>query len=212
MGEMTSEQWRYSYGDLRNRESGAYEEWALRYPDEAKDLMREDSKDPNYRALSQYYAAFRDNRTSWGELDSEGLDATMSQLEASWTPAQKNFINLNTGIYGTPKAREYKADQKVLKPYWDLKDQIWDRMQQAYPKLLPYRSSIEYMTAMSQQMKLTGQDPAIIQQRVSQLPIIQYLSRIMGTLRERYRMAHPNTDAILLKWGYTGTLIRQRRR
>jgi hypothetical protein len=181
----------------------------MEHPGEAKDLVSEDNKGPGYRALAQYYEAFRTNRTPWGELDSEGLDATLSKMDASWTPDQRRFVDVNTGIYGTTKVKEYKADQKLLKPYWDLKDQIWDRMQQAYPKLLPYRSATEYMTAMSQQMRLTGQDPSIIQQRVSQLPIVQYLNRIMSTLRERYRMAHPDTDAVLLKWGYVATPIKQ---
>ena len=210
LGEMTPEEWRRSYSDLRNREFGALEQWEERHPDEAEDLLREDSDDPNYRALGQYYQAFRDSRTPWGGLDSESLDIRMAELESSWTSSQSAFVERNTGIYGTPKVKEYKQDQKKLRPYWELQEEVWAKMQEAYPKLRPYRGLTDYMNAMAQEMNLSALAPEAIQQRVEQLPIVVYLRRVVKALRERHRLAHPAIDALLLKWGYTSTLIRQR--
>lgn len=205
--EVTPREWRESYNDIRGRESGAFDEWERRHSDEAKDLIREDSKDPNYRALAQYYEAFRASRTPWGDLDSDTLDILMDQLESSWSPSQQAFVERNTGIYGTSKVQEYKRDQRKLRPYWELHEQTWQKIQQAYPKLMPYRSALDYIDAMGQ--KMTGSSESI-QQRLAALPIITYYERLLSTLRERYRRAHPEVDAILLKWGYVSVPITQR--
>ena len=211
LDEVNAKGWRESYDDLRNREYGAFEEWERTYPDEAKRLVSRTSPDANYRALAEYYDAFRNSRTSWGALDNEKLDIALSKLEESWTSSQAAFVERNTGIYGTPKVKEYKQDQKKLRPYWELRDQVWAKMQEAYPKIARYSSPLEYEHAMTRKMKLEGQDPLLVQMRISKLPILVYLDRIVSTLRERYRIAHPDVDALLLKWGYTTTLKSQRK-
>lgn len=134
----------------------------------------------------------------------------MDQLEASWSSSQQSYIERNTGIYGTAKVKEYKQDQRKLRPYWELMDQVWAKMQEAYPKLRPYTNSIDYMNGMAQEMNLSGLAPEAIQQRIGRLPIILYLERVVSALKERFRLAHPEVDAILLKWEYVSVPIRQR--
>jgi hypothetical protein len=70
-------------------------------------------KDPNKRAMVQYYDAFDDAHITSGRLIFELLDENMAALESQWSDSQKQWVEENTGLIADhpPLIQEYLRDR-----------------------------------------------------------------------------------------------------
>ena len=198
--------WREAYQQLQQRKAGEYMQWEARYPELAGGIGR-DPRDPQEKALTDYYQAFKDSTTSWGALDPEVLSRNLDTLEGSWSPGQATYVERNTGLSASKTTQEYRAAQKTLRDYWGIQDLVWDKMRKVstYSK---YESLDEYLAAKSDELKRMGLTDPQIQDRLQGLPIVKEVTRAIAELRVRYRRVHPDVDAALVKW-YGATPITQ---
>jgi hypothetical protein len=83
--------------------------------DEDFDLFKKDQelpKDPNQRALVQYYAVFDEATRESTQLDFDMLDEELAELEAKWTPAQSAYVDSETGrTEHPPVIQDYLRDR-----------------------------------------------------------------------------------------------------
>ena len=83
--------------------------------DEDFDLFKKDRelpKDPNQRALVQYYAVFDEATRESTQLDFDVLDEELAELEAKWTPAQSAYVDSETGRSEHPPViQDYLRDR-----------------------------------------------------------------------------------------------------
>ena len=197
--------WREGYGVLKDQQSGAYDAWEAANADVVSWLETLGSEDPNEKALNDYRQAFDDAKTAWGDLDIDKLSAILDRMEASWTPAQKTYVERETGIRDTPQVKEYKADQRVLRPYWEIMDETWADLRDQYPVYEPYATVDFFVQAQAQELLAMGVPNEQLQYHLSRVPAITHVLGMVSDLRFQYRLTNPEVDALLIKWGYVTT-------
>lgn len=196
-------QWREEYTKLRQQETGAYTQWEYDFPDAADNLQRSPGRTPEERALQAYYGIFEEARETG--MTSEDLVEALDMLESSWSPSQSAYVAKNTGLKSTPVAKEYRAAQRILEPYWEIEDAVWARVANRAP-YNQFNSLREFTLAQGEALRGRVPDSAIAT-LAERNPMVQRLKGTISTLRQRYRIAHPEVDAELVKW-YGATPIR----
>lgn len=198
--------WIEAYKNLKDQQSGAYQQWEADYPEVHGWLQTLEPEDSNEQALAEYRKAFQTSRTSWGELDPELLGQVLNRLEREWTPEQKKFIEQETGLRDTPTVRAYKAAQDTLRPYWEIEDQVWEQIRRR-PEFARYASLDEFVRSSSEELLLMGVPEQELYYRLNQIPLLGRISQVVSELRYQYRLRHPDVDRLLVEW-YGNTPIR----
>ena len=193
--------WIDAYQELNQRKGGEFRQWQEAHPKLAAGANQAASKDPNKRALAEYYQSFDDASDATGKLDIRRLTLIQQQLEGKWTADQKAFIQRNIGLNDTPMVKAYKADQKVLKEYWQVEDQVWDKVRQV-PQYSPYATFDDFYNAQKLALLEQGLSPREVDIRLDNHPIVRQMSRAISTLHKKLRLSNRNLDQTLLKWGY----------
>jgi len=135
-----------------------------------------------------------------GRYDQEAkdsIDAAFKQRygDATWTAIQDRLHKDEH-----PLERELRLDQEKISDYWELEEQLWERMTANEPALRGV-SLRQYTNQVQLEAVQMGIDP-------SEDPRWQFLDEVTATLsevREIYRRRHPDINAILIKWGYAST-------
>ncbi|MCH8310339.1 MAG: hypothetical protein IIB17_07585, partial [Chloroflexi bacterium] len=78
-------------------------------------------KDPNQRAITEYYQVFDNARSETTAIDYEQVEVELSALDAKWTEKQKGYVDRNTGrTEHPPVVLEYLSDLDSLREYWQV--------------------------------------------------------------------------------------------
>ncbi|HXH05371.1 MAG TPA: hypothetical protein VNI83_02155 [Vicinamibacterales bacterium] len=104
-------------------------------------------------------------------------------------------------------ARQAVSVKKALEPYYAIEQQVWDRINDR-PEFSAYETLDEYIEAKAEELRRMGVPEGEIARRLEALPVISLLNSSVRKLRQRYRLAHPEVDAILVSW-YGATPIRE---
>ncbi len=206
------EDWRKGYGVLKDQQAGAYTGWEATNAETVAWLETLAPEDPNEQALADYRQAFDDAKTAWGDVDIDRLSAILDRLEATWTPKQKEYVDRETGIKDTPQVREYKADQRVLRPYWEIMDEAWTDLREQYPIYEPFATLDYFMQAQAQELLAMGVPQNQLESYLGRVPAVAEVLGLVSDMRFQYRLAHPEVDALLVKWGYATTPAAQQDR
>lgn len=202
-GQLSLPEWREQYTTLRKLQSGEYQGLDSASPEIVAELSK-DPSNPNEKALHDYLGAFRSSVTPWGTTDPERLDEAISRLEQSWTPAQKQYVETNTGYKNTPTLARYRAAQKVLRPYWEIRTEAWQELVQKRPDLKQFATDEDYFWTLQQQMISLGMSPEQAAQKASQSPTIRAFESIVAARRRAWRGKNPKGDQLLAEfYGYT---------
>ena len=164
------------------------------------------SRNADDAVRQQFFKIFdRANMENWSP---DELSEVLADFEGSLTPGQAAYLARNTGMSDTPRVKEYRAAQKVLRPYFDISREVWDRLSTKLPDAERYGSAQDYTNGMIMEMQDAGVPDAIIARRVQTNPVIKEITRTTRLLHERYREQHPDVDAELVRW-YGAKAIRQ---
>lgn len=193
--------WIDAYHNLQNQQVGAFAQWAAQNPDALAQLKSSTAKTPEGQALNNFYKLFdQADQENWTP---DELSQAVSDFRDSQPQATNDYIDRNTGLHETDRVKQYKAAQKTLAPYWDFENQIWDRLKGRLGDVGNAASLQEYTDNLVGRLQQQGVPDRIIVQRVQTNPVISEINRATGVLRDRYRQAHPEADALLQKWyGY----------
>lgn len=196
--------WIDEYHNLIRERVGAFGQWAREHPEAAAKITSSAPKDANDAALQGFYKIFDTaDKQSWGP---DEITQAVSDFQDSITPAQQSYIDRNTGLHDTQRVKDYKAAQKVLRPYWDLGDTVFDRLKSRLPQGDQAASLQDYTDNLISKLQAAGVPDQVIAQRVKSNPVLTEITRATGQLRERYRATHPQAQALLAKWyGYGPT-------
>lgn len=203
--------WVEAYQDLRREQTGAFEQWETEHPDVANKLAdrlaSQTIDNPNEIALESYYGLFKSARAeNWTP---EEITRALDSLETSWSSEQASYVKRNTGLRDTPQVKEYKKAQEVLAPYWDIEDEVWNRIADR-PIFRQYSSLDQYVQVQAENLRRQGVPEGLVSYRIERLPIVRQFQSTVRQLRLQYRRAHPDVDAELVKW-YGAVPIRLQR-
>lgn len=161
---------------------------------ESLDLFQDERElpdDPNERALAEFYQAQRQATRGSGIYDFEQAEILMAELDARWTTEQSAYVNRNTGrVTHPPLMQDFRDDVKLLKPYWDIEDEVVASLPTDKAKELwaEYRQA-----APATQRQLQG--------------VVQPITNAISQLHKKYRAENPTADAALVRWGYQGVPV-----
>lgn len=194
--------WIDAYHNLQREKIGGFAQWNKEHPDAAAQISVGKPKNANDAALQKFYQLFdQADKESWSP---DELTQNVSDFQSSISPEQQSYIDRNTGLHDTQRVKDYKADQKVLKPYWDISDNVYDRLKTRLPNSEGANSLQDYTTQLISKMQDAGVPDQVIAQRVKSNPVISEITRATSQLRERYRQTHPSADKLLSRWyGYS---------
>lgn len=208
-GELTLPQWREQYIEMQKIKAGEYKGLDSASTEATSKLDRK-PENSNMEALAQHSQAFREAVTPWGTLSPEKLDQNLSKLEASWTSAQKAFVEENTGYKNTPTLARYRAAQKKLEPYWDVDDEVWQEFRSRYSDLKQYNSADDYGHALQQQLISLGMPSEQAAYQLQQSQILKAFEKVKASRRRVLRAKNPEIDQLLYQfYGYTPLAYQQ---
>jgi hypothetical protein len=99
--------------------------------------------------------------------------------------------------------RAARGVKETLQPYWDLEDEVWDRINDR-PEFKAYETADDFFDAKTEELKRAGVPEHQIAQRLQELPVSQQLQRAVSELRRRYRMRNQDAEQLLVEWyGYS---------
>lgn len=195
--------WAEAHRRLNIMKGAAIDQWEQDNPEAAKQLLQEPSS-PGEAAIAQYFTAFDNSKTPWGDLDNELLAINLNKVQSTWTPDQLAYVQRNTGFNDTPEVKDWKAAQQVLAPYWQISDTIWTKLQTQFPSQYgQYAGLDDFVSAQVQIMEGRGMTEQQASLRVAALPIVQHYNDAVSRVRLQYRVSHPAVQTELSKWyGY----------
>ena len=206
---MPGPEWRAEYQRINASRAGAFDQWERDNPEAAGFFQVPDN--PGDLALQQQREAFKAASNPWGGIDPEKLTLLLNDLDDSWTPEQKAFVERNTGYHDTPLVKEYKSAIRTLKPYFELEDSVWNTARQNSPELSPYQMVDDYVFSIVQGLVQQGHPIEQAASVASDLPVVKQIEAVVSDLRERYRFANPDADSALAKWFGATPIFMQRR-
>ena len=104
-------------------------------------------------------------------------------------------------------ARAAASVKKSLAPYYAIEDDVWDRINDR-SEFAQYKTLDDFVEAKAESLRQAGVPEREISSRLEALPVVGTLNSAVRKLRQRYRLAHPEVDDILVSW-YNATPIRQ---
>lgn len=160
---------------------------------EAFNLFQEEQelpKDPNKRALVEYYNAYETARMDSTRFDFDILEQELQKLKAKWTSDQNAYVDRETKATITdhpPIIMEYLADREATQPYRDL---VFDFFDKANVGDL-YR---DYLRSVDKK--------GFITQDKETETLIRRMLQMRTGIRKTYRMNNPDMERKLWKWGW----------
>lgn len=204
-------EWIEQYKALRERMAGRYLEWEAAHPELVEQMQSREIKDPNEQARIDYVNAFKESRSPWGGLDVDKLSDRLDELESSWTSAQQAYVDRNTGFRATDQVKAYRAANRVLRPYWDTEDEVWDYVVQNRPELATYQTIDDYLLAKAEELRQLGMPEEAIGSQLQKLPLISAIQSEVSNRRLRVRFESPEIDRMLSLWyGATPLALQER--
>jgi hypothetical protein len=192
--ELQPRQWREDY---RTRQS----ELAARRDEIYSDVEFDNEDNPLNLYFDQIEAAKRDD----GTIDWELVDG----YRAGLSDADNAYIDRNTGLSGTTKVKEYRADVKVIDAsgYWDLPDQLmaeYAAEQGFQGETLAEVRQWMHQTLMGELAAegIRGVEADSLANAYTEQLLGDY-SEMLSELRRIWRLEeHPEIAPLLAKWGY----------
>ena len=122
-------------------------------------------------------------------------DATLERL----SPANLKLVKEYLRRFDTPTVREFRKAQSDLDEYWAVEDLVWGRLREN-TEFNPFLSLNDYLVSKQQGLLDSGVSLDEVSRTLSRLPVVSNVTSTVAKLRNRYRLTHPNADALLVKW------------
>ena len=169
------------------------------------ELEFKDRESPPYSvnaAIEDFFAVNVDvyTDTQTGLIDWAGFFAARSQALAGLTSKQRSRVETYINKYDTPTVREFEKAQDSLRPFWDLSASLWNGIRERDPQFSSYETFDSYLLDKANELRTLGVQEELIGTRLSRFPFITSINSAISDLRERYRRAHSDVDALLVKW------------
>lgn len=195
-------EWIDAYQDLRREQVGAYAQWAEEHTEAIAKIRHAKTSNPNEQARQDFYGLFDTaDKENWTP---EELSTALDEFQSALSTEQKSYLERNTGLRDSPRVKQYKAAQKVLRPYWQLEDVVYDRLKTRLPQGTQAENLQDYTNQLIMRLQEAGLPDAVILKRIQTNPVLREIDRATTTLRERYRERHPDADRLLVQWyGYS---------
>jgi hypothetical protein len=212
---LTGRKVRDTYGDIQARAADQAAGLDLAYQDSIQ--TRERSDDPQEQALFDYYDVFRSSKDVAGTTDFDAVDAKMAALEATWTEAQKGYIERNTGLKNhDPGLDEFMAAKEQLGAlgFFEISDNAWDIVQQylpaQYAELAQFDSYFAWrevaIKGLTDQYVAQGMPPGSAAQqaeaRFQAHDVVKAFSRSRGQLEQQFITQYSTLADQAAKFGY----------
>ncbi|KKN24001.1 hypothetical protein LCGC14_0899390, partial [marine sediment metagenome] len=122
-------------------------------------------------------------------------DATLEGLSSTNLQLLKNYLRR----YDTPTVTAFRKAQSDLDEYWAIEDLVWSRLREN-EEFNPYLNLNDYLLNKMQSLADSGVPLEEVSRTLSRLDIVNKVTSMVSKLRNRYRLTHPDADALLGKW------------
>ena len=122
-------------------------------------------------------------------------DATLEGLSSTNLQLLKNSLRR----YDTPTVTAFRKAQSDLDEYWAIEDLVWSRLREN-EEFNPYLNLNDYLLNKMQSLADSGVPLEEVSRTLSRLDIVNKVTSMVSKLRNRYRLTHPDADALLGKW------------
>jgi len=122
-------------------------------------------------------------------------DATLEGLSLTNLQLVKDYLRR----FDTPTVREFRKAQSDLDEYWAVEDLVWSRLREN-GEFAPFLSLNDYLVSKQQGLLDSGVSLDEVSRTLSRLAVVSSVTSTVAKLRNRYRLTHPNADALLVKW------------
>ncbi|KKK78075.1 hypothetical protein LCGC14_1752920, partial [marine sediment metagenome] len=122
-------------------------------------------------------------------------DATLEGLSSTNLQLVKSYLRR----YDTPTVTAFRKAQSDLDEYWAIEDLVWSRLREN-EEFNPYLNLNDYLLNKSQSLADSGVPLEEVSRTLSRLDIVNKVTSMVSKLRNRYRLTHPDADALLGKW------------
>jgi hypothetical protein len=198
---LTGVEKRARYDDIDERFRGRFDQNRGQFAPVLERLGTDDNE--VNQTIAAWFGIFDETTRSDGGLDHERLDVLRAQLEANTDPDVWEFAMRALEITNrSPERRELQRARLLLQPYFEIRDEIFQRFRAADPNLAPFGSLTElnrFIELTAEEIDPTGQRGAErrIRRRFRSLKRIERLTR---RLKTRLRRADPQLSVLLEKW------------
>ncbi|KKK49899.1 hypothetical protein LCGC14_3130410, partial [marine sediment metagenome] len=122
-------------------------------------------------------------------------DAALEDLSPTNLQLVRNYLRR----FDTPTAREFRKAQEDLDEYWAVEDLVWSRLREN-EEFSPFLNLNDYLASKLQSLIDSGVPRGDALRTLSSLAVISNVTSLVAKLRNRYRLANPDKDALLGKW------------
>jgi len=179
---------------IRRSNPETFAEWEKRQPKTARQAV--------YKGYTDIFGQFSDPVT--GLLPDDKKDAMFQAVDtymASLTDAQAADLNADIGAGDSPWLKQYHADSKTFKPYWDVDDQVWQR---GFAKETGYATYNDYYDSIMASVVKGGmtREMVIASNMLDNDPVVKLFTSVRADERNGLLAQNPEMAQIGLHYGW----------
>ena len=201
--------------------------WVAGWREQTNDRLRElairkdeiyadvDFKEGRWPVLEEYFRQLNAAELPDGSIDWDRIEKWRGALPAE----DDQFIDENTGLGGTDKVREYRADRRAIAEagYWDLRDEVFDYFLESI-QMAPgsfkfddfweevrrqYRGhAIDYLDKANPTWRQTRPQSDVLLANAEAEKLRGKFDDGLGEYRKQWLAQNMDTYELLVKWGY----------
>jgi hypothetical protein len=205
--------WRDDHSDRQMRRAGAIAEWERENPDAARRIAADEAKitDPFAlpadaspdTVLAAYHKVFALHKTPTGGVDDrDTLTVDLDRFEAALTPSQSASLEENTGTNKTDKEKEYLVATRMIEPYWEIEDNLWQSLILDNPKALPKLKAFDTYRAYLDDAQVRAAAKGLAPAYAYTDPVAKEFEKRMTVYSQAYLLHNPEVDAERVIWSY----------
>jgi hypothetical protein len=158
------------------------------------------------RLVEEYYSISPDSEKytdSSGVTDWAAFTAAREEVLDRMPEADANAIR-DKEKFQNPVAeavdKQFRDAQDKLQTFWQVEDEVWGKMRNMSDVVRPYATFEDFRDTKVQELLNKGYPREDIPWLLNRMPILSEISNIISEERFNYRLAHPEADALLVKW------------
>ncbi len=142
---------------------------------------------------------------NWSEFFDEREEA-LDRLTSTERKSVMEYIRR----YQTPTVRSFRDAQDELRPFWGVGEDVWGGIRSSNPEVFGNFPTLDsYKAGKYTALVAMGISPEEAFYQVDRLPEVKSVKSMVDEARFQYRLENPDTDALLIKWGYASRPARE---
>ena len=186
---------------IERSNSKVFAEWEKQQPKTPRQAV--------YKGYTDIFGRFSDPVT--GVVPPDKKDAMFQAVDtymASLTDAQAADLNADIGAGDSPWLKQYHADSKTFKPYWDAEPELWKALQGSVKGLEAYPTYNDFYDSLVAQAVAGGltREFVIASNMLDSYPIVQMFTSLRADYHDMQLAQNPEMARVGLHYGWISNI------